>query len=251
MEKQYLFTLKDIIFSLRIIYLEYQRELSKLKQYCQTDNVADFNFYIHQSATENPKLYCDFMESKNKLNKLTEYAKSLLYGKDPNENSAIYQDDKLEGFVKICPISILPDKTSDFANQTNKILSSEFITSFNNSNEGIMSLCERGKLYLRTNNIEMIPNETYALPALFYSPLSDTLTLSETNSTFKVSEFDIKRIMETYFFNSSFTPYQLTAMNSTKIKNKKFVIEQFNPCSKIQLKIEENDKAIRLSKVKK
>lgn len=64
MEKQYLYTLKDVVFGLRSIYLEYQRELEKLKQYCQENNVIDFNFYIHQSTKEQPRLYCDYITKK-------------------------------------------------------------------------------------------------------------------------------------------------------------------------------------------
>lgn len=250
MEKQYLYTLKDVVFGLRSIYLEYQRELEKLKQYCQENNVIDFNFYIHQSTKEQPRLYCDYITKKNKLKRVADYAKELLSGKDLSENSVIYQEGKLNGIVKKSPVSILPDKSLLFAKQTDKIISSDFIKSIAEYHNYIMSLCESGKLYLRTNNIEVLPTESFALPTFFYSPLSDTITLRETDSRFKVNEFGLNRIFEMYFFYNSFTPYHLTTMNFSKIKEKKFVVEPFNPCTQIEFKIEETKDVIILTKSK-
>ncbi len=253
MEKKYLYTLKDVVFGLRNIYKIYTNELNKLKEYCEVnDKVEDFYFYVYQSAQRNPELYCDFIERKNNFKALSEKVRRLLSGNDISENTAIYEYDKLVGIIKKSPIIIDQSKKEAFATQVNKIFASDFISSSRKiPATGICSLCECGTLYLRTNNIELIPNDGYALPELFYSPLTDTLTLSETDSYFKVSEFGINKIMEMYFFVDSFTDYHITSMNLEAIKEKSIVIDHFDQCKKIELSITEDNEIIRLSKIRK
>lgn len=181
-----------------------------------------------------------------------EKAKCFFVGQDLSQNTLLYENGKLEGIRKKSPITIVPEKELDFAEETERIFTSKFISSFKEINSsGINSLCDSGILYLRTNNISVIPTKDNPLPELFYSPLKDTLTFTETDPKFKVTEFSVKRVLGMYYFVDSFQEYYLTSMNSEAMKNKKMLIEPFPSCHNLELKISEDKDSIRLSKVQK
>ncbi|MDE5889286.1 MAG: hypothetical protein K2H20_04630, partial [Bacilli bacterium] len=233
-------------------YLECQKELSVLKEYCKSSNDEEFYFFVHQARNENPDLYCEYMKGQNQIESLIQKVKEYISSVDVSENTVVYENGILKGMKKSSPISILPEREKEFEEQVKKVFSTDFISSANETpNSGIKSLCESGTLYLGMNNIRVIPSENFALPSLFYSPLSDTITLTETDSNFKVSEYGINRIMEMYFFYDSFNNFHLTSMNRKAISGKKLVIEPFKRCKKIELGIEEEQDCIKLSKTRK
>lgn len=253
MEKKYLYTLKDVILGLRPLYKAYYAELNRLKEFCKSsDKVEDFYFYVHQNVNNLPKLYCEIMEKESFLMDTIEKAKCFFVGSDLSQNTLSYENGKLEGIRKKSPITILPGRELTFTEEAEHILASEFISSFKEINQtGINSLCDSGTLYLRTNNISVTPNKDNPLPELFYSPLRDTLTFTETDSKFKVSEFGIKRVLGMYYFVDSFQEYHLTSMNSEAMKNKKLLVEPFLSCHNLELKISEDKDSIRLTKIQK
>lgn len=143
-------------------------------------------------------------------------------------------------------------------NQKNMMLSSlkdlnntEGISLFHPNENQVKSLSDNGIITFNTDNISVSSINNSALPELQYLPSSDTLTITESSSDLKVTEYSIEYLMRMFFFYKHFPQYHITFLQESRIKDKKLVLESFEPCSKIKFNIQEEEECIRLTKVPK
>lgn len=120
--------------------------------------------------------------------------------------------------------------------------------SFHPSSIQVKSLSDNGIITFNNDNISVSSINNSGLPELLYSPLSDSLTLTESNPDLKVTKYAMDFLMSMMFFSEHFSPYHLTLLQSSPFKEKKLVLEKFDPSPKIKLYINEDEDCIRLIK---
>ena len=122
------YTVKEVIFGQREEYIKLQRDLSFLKELCDTndENIKDFNFRL---SNEN-NIYCDFIIEPNNLKGIFTELLSLLK-RNTSYAECVKEEDKIKIINRYYNVFIKPEYMNKFNKIYNEIICSPFINNFN------------------------------------------------------------------------------------------------------------------------
>lgn len=243
------YTVKDIIFSLRPYYLDNEKKLQSLKEFCCSldKNVSDYYFYTQKDGKKH-NIYCKYLHDINSLIGLITYLNVknniYVYGKNISkvnvlDNGVCYFDDN---YFKV---NIKSDDIEEFYKKVNEIINSEFINKV-----GFEQFFDENNPGIHINSNEIIVECYYydEIISLQYLPKKDKISIISMYDTaiYKDVVFDILNLR---IPKEKLSKYIIELIEK---QNKVFVngLNDFNSIKQVDLNIIENDNQILLNKVK-
>lgn len=261
MEKKDYYTLKEIILGLNNEYQLHQRELEKLKEFCEMDEkkVVDFNFTVFQPGfpleRRNPVLLCHYEPKQNIIQRvITNFSKKNgLYF----DNSTAYLVTDYNQYYFYghsgYPIHVKYDYGIDqkFHEQVHIILDSDFSRNINSGY--IDTICSDidSNFHIAFNCIRLViqsDTDQFQKSRIHYDSTSNSLEFSMDRGT--LSNQYIEDILNLKFASSDLNPYHITTINTSKMTEKPIVLGYVGPVHSMEFSIIEEENQVVLSKRK-
>lgn len=266
MENRDYYTVKEVMFGLREEYRTMEKELQTLTNFCICDKrlVSGYRFDLSRGYGEKANIICRYKKKENliqkflrKNNPMNDYFElsninTIVCTKDNNDRYFISKGDDWNCFPKYS-VAIREDKNKDFAEQTSKILNSNFIF---NMNDSVEFNSDNNECTLRTtlDDVDFIVNmsdDGVDIIHFNYYAGADLFTVRFFSDRKSSTEM-IESVLDMKIPKEKLSPYHIGLIDENQISEKKIVLEKIKKHDYVvEFDIKEDSDQIVLAKSKR
>lgn len=213
---QKVYTLKQIIFSLRQEYLEIEKQLMELKSYIEIEGLQDCYFNVACSPC---KMFLYLTKKKNLLDKIMIRLGTYVYGKDIHDVTFNLEERYFAGRNKKCTIL----EQEILRKEIDKIMQSEFVQNISANDFVYIPSIESDKnsLKIDASSIQLLTSSASEYPWFDYFPLKDEIRANFiiNGNRELVTAKDILKVLNLNFDSKYLNEYHLKFLEKYEEKD--------------------------------